>query len=735
MTDSANTVILNRGANIAVLCEGLGPTALFAAEELRRCLAEALDAQWGDSPDGADLVVRFCPAPTGDAEYEILVDTGAGEVALRGADDAALRDAAFGFLERFAGVRWLYPGDEGEYVPQLRELRLQGGGVPGPKPLPYRGLHICGAPLHYDEQAALWLAHRRGVRKLTHHEEVDPLAPALARLGLSPDTVAHSFSFWIPDDEFFAAKPEFFSLVGGRRIRHGEGGQLCVANPELREVFVRRVREWAEAHPQVVHLGVPSNDGYGWCECENCRGLDARLSPDPANVSGRLWDFTVHVARALEGALPGRLVTQIVYSNFRTRPQGPLPGNMAVSYTAGGRCFRHSLADPNCPANAAHRAELVEWRKMCQHVYLYEYYSKGTWRDLPFPAWRTAFRDVRWMREAGLDGFFSEVGPAYRAWWAEGHKAVGAVLAALADGELDADAYMADYCRARFGPAADAMGEYFRVLEEAFMSAPGCFFASDARDLPKVLPPSAREECAALLERAAGTLERGPAFHKGQLERERALFGKWLRIERLQRETKRPGPLQAAPFPGWEAALSPREEEPSVAFTSRAYHTPPEEGGTALRLYADGGAVYFAFECFEPDMEHLKADAPADSHRVTGDDGVEIFTAVAPDAPTCRHFLATVNGCRAASDCDIAAKRWNWSWPVDWEVRVRRGADRWFLVARIPREAVGAEEGVFFTCVRNRHAGGRHEISGFPDGGAFFAPGKYHLLRLPARQP
>ncbi|HRU07422.1 MAG TPA: DUF4838 domain-containing protein, partial [Candidatus Brocadiia bacterium] len=630
-------IVIGRGAAVAVVVGAdAPPVELWAAEEVGRCLVEALGARLVKPGEGAALTVELVRG--GGESYEIEVSRGPARVAVRGASGADLRDGAFAFLEKAVGARWLFPGEEGEWIPRLDELRLRPGRWAGPKGMPYRGLHICGSPHHYDKAVAEWMAHRRCNRKLTHHNEVDVIGGELDRLGLSADTTAHAYSFWVPDAEFYASHPEFFALVGGRRIRQRDGGQLCVSNKELRGVVVERMKAYAAAHPGVAILGLPPNDGYGWCECEACRALDRELSDEPDNVSGRVWDFATDVAERLRRELPGRLVGHYAYSNFRTLPRRPMPENMALSYTVAPRCFRHSLGDASCAVNRAQAEQARMWRSRCQHVYLYEYYLSSSWHDLPFAAWRVAVEDARWMRREGLAGFMTEVTGNGRGWWRASHLAVGAMLGALADPEADAGTMLDDYCAARFGAAGEAMRGYYAALEEGVGRMGGCWTLHDATDLGRALDGAAREACAARLAeaeaRATGDERRARA-----VAAEKALFEKWVEVARRQASLREAGPLTAEPFPGWEEAMRPSAGGAGVELVTRAYLTPPDEGGARLRVYADAGAVYFVMECMEPDMAHLKADCHEDSAAVYNDDSVEIFTAAGPAATVCQHFL------------------------------------------------------------------------------------------------
>ena len=708
---------------IEIINQSNAPQVQFAEEELKRLLKQALGGNL------SALSVRL-EEVSGNDYCTVTVNTEQREVVIRGRSPNAVRDGVFDFVEKVIGVRWLYPGKDGEFVPELDRLNLTTSEWTLPEPMPYRGLHICSGKWHYDPEVAEWMSHRRCNRKLTHHREVDFVGEDLKRLGLAPDTTTHSFSFIIPDGEFYEAHPEYFSLVGGKRIRHADGGQLCLSNANLRRKFIEQLTVFAETHPEVRILGIPPNDGYGWCECENCLSMDAEAGSEPGDVSGRVWAFSIEVANTFKERFPDLLIGQYVYSNFKNCPVDKLPDNMAVIYTTMTRCFKHSLGNPACELNVQNCKELLAWAKRCEHVYLYEYYSRSSWGDLPFPVWHTTSEDMKWCQQNNIDGFLTEVVGADNDWWQSGHLALSATLATLANPDMDVDEFLDDTCVARFGPAAKPMRQYLCILKDAVNDLPGCFMAGGASKLQLLLNEKVRRMCKEELNLAEVALDNAGAFHRKQFNQEQKLFAKWCRIAELQKEYQSPGSLTAQAFPGWEEALAPNDDQGMAVLTERSYRIPSEEAETRLRVYADEQNVYFALECLEPDMTSLRVETTEDNLRVYSDDSIEIFTATRPDATECAHFLANAAGFNAASWCDIPEKRWNWSWPTNWEAKSRLGKDRWTLVARIPRKDIGTDGDFYFTVVRNRRSGARNEMSGFPKGGAFFRPKEYCRLRL-----
>src|SRR5690606_20685083 len=146
---------------------------------------------------------------------------------------------AYELLEQL-GVRWFMPGELGTVVPRSKTVSL-----------PVQ--QIVQAPSftgrwHMGYRTTPWAKHMRmggpyfpgahGIRGLTK--------------------------------EVFAAHPEYFALVNGKR----QLSQACVSNPHVVQMAVEEARKFFRANPTVPWLGFGPNDGAGFCQCENCRALD-----------------------------------------------------------------------------------------------------------------------------------------------------------------------------------------------------------------------------------------------------------------------------------------------------------------------------------------------------------------------------------------------------------------------------------------------------------------------------
>ncbi|MBR7156287.1 MAG: DUF4838 domain-containing protein, partial [Lentisphaeria bacterium] len=178
-------------------------------------------------------------------------------------DAEGVRCGIYRVLQKL-GVHWFSPGEK-MIIPAKAAMPFAKLDRFSETPsFPYRSLHICSGKHHYDETVARWMSFNCMNGKLTHLPEDDIVGGELKKLGLAPDTTVHAYDLMIPANKYYKSNPEFFALVGNKRITGG--GQLCVSNEKMREAFVKELYALIKAKPHIGVYGICPNDGYGWCE-------------------------------------------------------------------------------------------------------------------------------------------------------------------------------------------------------------------------------------------------------------------------------------------------------------------------------------------------------------------------------------------------------------------------------------------------------------------------------------
>ena len=211
-------------------------------------------------------------------------------------------------LSRYVGVRWLWPGDLGTYVPRTDRLaikdELDETGGPRLKFRLWHWSHIWAAE-QYEKRYAPGIRDLaftpEGIVKYRDDLEVYLRRHRLGNSEVSPHGV-HTFDWWW--QAFGKTRPEWF-MLNSKGTRGPEPGQrtalMCLSNPDLQRHIVDRyvagdlyVTGWVPrnrvAYAGFIPLG--ESDTKGGCRCEGCQKWDGPQPEKlPASVAKDLYNF------------------------------------------------------------------------------------------------------------------------------------------------------------------------------------------------------------------------------------------------------------------------------------------------------------------------------------------------------------------------------------------------------------------------------------------------------------
>ena len=185
----------------------------------------------------------------------------------------------YDLLRTELGIRWLWPGELGEYVPARKEIKfttLDRSRKPALQHTAFQGLKHKKMRFDFKETAAFYKAQARFA--LRHRLG----AVKIVRAG-------HDFTdYW---KLYGKTHPEYFAFIppGGRKPLPGnESGRfidLCLSSPALHRRIVKN--HFAENKNGALDLTVSLNDTPILCRCDKCRSWDA---PDPAFATNTYWN-------------------------------------------------------------------------------------------------------------------------------------------------------------------------------------------------------------------------------------------------------------------------------------------------------------------------------------------------------------------------------------------------------------------------------------------------------------
>ncbi|MFZ2658601.1 MAG: DUF4838 domain-containing protein [Victivallales bacterium] len=280
-------------------------------------------------------------------------------------------------LSERLGFVFLMPGEEGEWIPEIRK-----GGNPSIKSFravmkprfKYRGVFYCG--LTYDFELGDWLKFFAKLRfnAVSIGEFVRGKKGLLQQLGLHAEAGQHGYRDLLPRN-LFAKKPDLFRMrmpddFGGKRV---DDYNSCAVNAEARKImrrnFLVQAKEAVAEGYHALHLWPDDLPGGGWCMCPLCRGFGPS---DQAMLAMR------NLAEAVRGEKLPMRVPMIAYHDTM-EPNGNIPPAKEnfLLFAPRERCYGHGLDDPHCAKNRFYLKALAAWVEKFKGIddaHTFEYY-------------------------------------------------------------------------------------------------------------------------------------------------------------------------------------------------------------------------------------------------------------------------------------------------------------------------------------------------------------------------
>ncbi len=517
------------------------PAVAFAGEQLAYYLALITGRRFPLSDQPGDIRLAVAPdAHTRPGGYHLRVGTDG--ITIGGVDPLALLHGVYHFLEAKCGCRWLAEFEGGEIVPRNTALAVPACEERHAPVFAHRAFTNFPAIDHSTVHMVDWMCKNRFNRFMVfanmagsfeRYREV--LKPHLALREMKVEMGHHSFRYWLPPGELFADHPEWYASIDGQRT---PDAQLCTANPLVAATVAERINQFFGENPEIDMVGLWPNDGYGWCECAACREVEpqrpAALFPSQPARSDTYIAFVNQVAGRVAAVHPDRRLSALAYVNYVEPPTCEVAPNVAVCYAPMHRCFKHPLnAAPACSRDNARYAALFDrWReRVSDRLYLFCYLMQIDTCSLPYRITRMLGPNFQWLAAHQGDGYVMEFKP--EAWGPFGVNAH--LIGQLSwNPHLDVAAWLADYYRCLYGPAAAQMTECWDRLIADFIEPGPCVYHYDLtytrRATHELLGPALEH-----LGRARVAAAAGERRHQAAVERAHVGIELLLRMGEYQR--------------------------------------------------------------------------------------------------------------------------------------------------------------------------------------------------------
>ena len=433
------------GATIVVADDA--PAAVQAiTEQLRACIRKASEADLpvaGVRPDGqvgihvgrsAYVDSLKLDLASLDADGFLITFPDAQNIVIVGPSDSGTEFGVYEFLERYVGVRWLMPGQDGTDIPSTSTIAVPTQPV---RQQPTFFSRMMSGFRNSDQTT--WARRNRMHPRVNFHHNLRELFP------------------W---EKYVKSHPEYFPIRDGKRYTptRAEGWQPCFTAPGIVEEAVKNICEYFDRHPEATSYSLGMNDNRNFCQCPECL---KRISGENnflncVDYSDLYYDWANRVIEGVLKKYPDKFFGCLAYSNLVAPPQKvDLHPRMIPFMTYD----RHKWIDGEI--RSAGEQLTVAWSHKSPTLGWYDYiYGR------PYVLPRVWFHHMadyyRYAQSHGVRAMYAEAYPN----WGEGPKLYVA-LRLQWDVTADVDRLLNDwYIRCVGAEAAPVLAEYYAHWEE-----------------------------------------------------------------------------------------------------------------------------------------------------------------------------------------------------------------------------------------------------------------------------
>jgi len=230
--------------------------------------------------------------------YIVGRDPSDGEKTPGGGTSRGTYNGVCHFLEEYVGVRWLIPGEHGDYVPTSSDVTIpdtdfQDGPAMLNRRVPYTQERRSEVKQWWRRQGLGWSLY------LNH---------------------SHNWRHTIPASQF-DKHPDWFAERAGVRVPPTGRYKLCTTNAELVKAYADAAIAYFDRNPNMTCYSLSPSDSAGYCECDQCSALYENDPNGRRSVTPAILTFYNAVAKIVANKYPDKVLAGYVYAAYLFPPK------------------------------------------------------------------------------------------------------------------------------------------------------------------------------------------------------------------------------------------------------------------------------------------------------------------------------------------------------------------------------------------------------------------------------
>jgi Domain of unknown function (DUF4838) len=504
----------------------------YAAKELQRALKKVSKADFTiiTQPVKDRMIVIGVDLESGNPD-KISIVTRDGNLYLSGGSPSSAQHAVYAFLRRELGVRWLWPGKDGEFIPAKASWTLPKLNYSFTPKIRYRGFHLCN---DWRDVAnfRIWMTRnfintwRHGRNRYIRH------------LGLHHMISSHNAKL---DKKLFEEHPEYFARIEGKYL----SSQICFSNPHVDKLVLERFERLVKGRPELEILSIFPPDNQEYCQCPKCAAKGTSTS---------WFDFYNRLTDKLKVSFPKLKFATIAYQGYIDVPANLVRNSEFVEYATYPRCNIHTFGG-KCERNNQMLVAMKKWQAtgvpMGNYGYEFDIFSGNYYRFLPF----FSMIDDAIKMDLKLEhiAVITEVplrpkgGPDIKSFVGRNRLPLYLYAQLLWNPQAKMKDLLRDWCNTVYGKAADPMFRYFVLLDSSWsgMKQHRTILGSSISTAKELLSASLQKEVKRLFAEADRALNGKKNPH---VEYEKVLYNQWLSLLSNHSEVNLPKLASASDF-------------------------------------------------------------------------------------------------------------------------------------------------------------------------------------------
>lgn len=171
------------------------------------------------------------------------------------------------------------------------------------------------------------------------------------------------------------------------------------------EKVINNVRAVLAKSPNVNIVSVSQNDTEEHCECEQCLAIEE----EEGSPAGVLLRFVNAVAENLEADYPNLIIDTLAYKYTRKAPTVTKPRDNVCVRLCSIEChFNHPITTETCKTCSAFRNDMVEWSKICDNIYVWDYTTDFSYYISFFPNLHVLRDNMQFFADHNVKGMFEQ---------------------------------------------------------------------------------------------------------------------------------------------------------------------------------------------------------------------------------------------------------------------------------------------------------------------------------------